>query len=307
VEPIISLADWDRAQEIMASRMTHWRKSKLNNEGRARPLGSGITYCSCGKPMYIRYGSLGSHLDALYCKSRFPSGKGCGMHSIKRVDLDAAIEQTIGMLADANFMMAALEAALALQKAAFDPARAEREKALAKLEVGRKEMLAMVRKGDMTRDEFRQKMAQLENEKRALEAMGQPPAPKLHPKDIMDLISRAFGEFPFLTFAQKRALLRGAVKKIIVDGHARTITTVTISGGYLGKGANSVLHSTRPYSPQCQRQGGHGCDGEARTPHEDPERVFRVCEDCVHRQQPFLSVVDESKTDLLRNSSSLVG
>jgi hypothetical protein len=244
VEPIISLAEWDRAQQIMAERVTHWRKSKLKNEGRDRFLGNSMTYCSCGGAMYTRYGSRGGHLDVYYCKSQFPSGKGCGMRPIKRVDMDPTIEQTISKLVDADFLMGALRTALALQTAAPDPARVKREQMLAKLEIGRKELLAMVRNGDLTRDEFRREMAQLENEKRALEAMVPAPAPQLDPKDILDLINRAFSEFSFLTYAQKRTLLRGAVKKIIADSHARSITGVTLSGGYLGKGANSVLHSS---------------------------------------------------------------
>jgi hypothetical protein len=153
------------------------------------------------------------------------------------------------MLADANFLVRALEVAVALQKAAPDPTRVKREQALAKLEVGRKEMLVMVRKGDMTRDEFRREMDELEKEVKALEALLPAPAPKLDPKELLDLINRGFSEFSFLTFTQKRALLRGAVKEIIVDSHARAITGLTISGGYLGKGANSVLHSTAPCSP----------------------------------------------------------
>jgi DNA invertase Pin-like site-specific DNA recombinase len=56
IEPIITFAEWDRAQEITAARTTRWRKSKLKNEGRPRFLGSGISECSCGQPMYTRYG-----------------------------------------------------------------------------------------------------------------------------------------------------------------------------------------------------------------------------------------------------------
>jgi DNA invertase Pin-like site-specific DNA recombinase len=243
IEPIISLAEWDRAQEIIATRMTTRRKLKVKNEGRDRFLGNGITRCSCSQPMYVRYGGRGPHLDSYYCGSQYPHGPGCGMRSIKRIDLDPTIDQTITNLADADFLLNVLEVALAMQQTVPDPARVQRERALAKLEGGRKEMLAMVRGGDMTRDEFRVEMAKLEKEVRALEAQLPAPAPKLDPKEIVALVAGAFCQFTFLTFGDKRAILRGAVKEIIVDGHARTITTVTISGGYLGKGANAVLHS----------------------------------------------------------------
>lgn len=243
VEPIITIAEWDRAQEIIAARMSHWRKSKLKNNGRQRGVATGIADCSCGLPLYMKYGSRGSHLDAYICRSRHPKGKGCGMQSIKRADLDAAIADTMSMLAAPGFLASVLEAAIGLQQAAPDPARVERERALAKLENGRREMLTMVRMGEMTRDEFRGQMAALETEVRALEALVPAPAPRIDPRQIVDLVVRVFTEFALMAFCQQRAILRGAVKSIIVDSHARAITTVTISGGYLGRGANSVLHS----------------------------------------------------------------
>jgi DNA invertase Pin-like site-specific DNA recombinase len=243
VEPILSLADFDRAQQVIAGRMTHWRKGKLKNEGRARFLANGVARCSCGQTMYGRYGGRGAHLDNYYCRSRFPKGAGCGMQSIKRLDLDTAIEDTVTMLTDADFLLEALEACMALQQAAPDPARVQREQALAKLEIGRKEMLTMVRGGDMTRDEFRKEMSVLENEVRVLESQVPVTAPQAAPKDILEALMQVFCEFTLLSFVQKRTLLRGAVKEIIVDSHARAITTVTINGGYLGKGANSVLRS----------------------------------------------------------------
>jgi DNA invertase Pin-like site-specific DNA recombinase len=252
IEPIISLREWDRAQEIIAARTTRWRKSKLKNEGRARFLGSGISECSCGQPMYTHYGGRGAHLDTYFCKSRYPKGKGCGARRIKRVDVDAAIEQMVSRLADAEFMIGVLKVAMSLQEAASDPARVERERALAKLANGRAELLKALRGGDITRDEFKAEAEAVEREVRALEAQLPAPAPRLDAKEMVDLISRAFVEFQFLTFTQKRALLRGAVKKMVLDSHARVITTVTLSGGYLGKGVNSVLRSTSLCSHRCQ-------------------------------------------------------
>jgi hypothetical protein len=149
----------------------------------------------------------------------------------------------IGKLADAGFVLAALEAAMALQVAPADPARADREQAIAKLEGGRKEMLAMVRSGDMTRDEFRAEMAILEADVRALEALVPTAAPAVDPQQLAALVVSVFAEFAFLSFVQQRNVLRGALRGIIVDASARAITTVTISGGYLGRGVNSVLPS----------------------------------------------------------------
>jgi hypothetical protein len=159
------------------------------------------------------------------------------------VDADAAIERMVSQLADAEFMLGVLKIAMTMHEAVPDPARAERERARAKLAKGRAELLKALRGGDITREEFKAEMEALEREVRALEAQLPAPAPKVDGKAMVDLISCAFIEFGFLTFTQKRALLRGAVKKMVLDSHARAITTVTLSGGYLGKGVNSLLRS----------------------------------------------------------------
>jgi hypothetical protein len=239
VEPIISLEVWDRAQEIMDARMASWRKSKLKNDGRDRHLAASVGKCNCGQPLYGRYGSMKrAHLDRYACKTQWPSGPGCGMKSILRIDLDAAIMETVTRLADAKFLLSVFEAAVAFEQATPDPARAAREQALAKLETGRKEMLGMVRDGEMTRAEFKAEMATLEANVRALEAMAPAPAPTINAKQIVQAVARVFVQFDLLTNSQQRTLLRSAVKSIIVDSHARAITTVTVSGGYLGSGSN---------------------------------------------------------------------
>jgi hypothetical protein len=223
--------------------MTRWRKSKIKNANRERFLGLKISECSCGEPLYPRYGSRGPHLDALYCKTRFKGGHGCGAEPIKRVDFVAAIESIVVMLGNVDFLMDAVNTALALRNAAPDPARKQREQALDSYAEGRAELLALVRQGMIKRDEYQREIAILEREVRTLEAQIPAPVPEADPKEIAALICRAFAEFQYLEFAEKDAILRGATKRIIVDGHARAITAVTLSGGFLGRGANSVLRS----------------------------------------------------------------
>jgi hypothetical protein len=247
VEPVCSLEVFDRLQQIIAERYNEHRKTKVKNQDRPRFLATGTAICTCGQPLYPNYGSKGrSHLDVYICKSRFNGGPGCGMHSIRRTDGDAAIETLVSRLADITFLLATLDAAIALQEAAPSPARVEYENALAKKKQGMKNLVDALGDGDITREQFREKKASLEAEVRALETLLPPPASKIDPKDVADLIVRAFKEFAFLAFADKRALLQGAVKSIIVDGHARTLVGVTVNGGFLGAGANSSLRSTAP-------------------------------------------------------------
>lgn len=240
---IISDEAWAKAEAIILSRKAEWKKTKLKNEGRDRHLAIGVARCSCGESLHPKYGSNNrSHLDLYVCKTRYRRGVGCGMKSIKRVDLDATIESmVIDQLLDADFILGVFARILELDRAE-DPTRGIREAKLAKLDGARSELLAMVREGDMTRAEFKVEVSKLDNERRVLEASLPAPAPKVDPRSMVEMITKAFAAFATMTTASKRAILSGAVKEITVEG--RTIPSVTLNGGYLGNGANSPMHST---------------------------------------------------------------
>jgi DNA invertase Pin-like site-specific DNA recombinase len=260
VPPIISIADWDRAQEIMAARITTWRKThtKLDESGRDRFL-LNQGYCSCGEPLYVRYGSRDHtrqprpHLDTYICRSRFNNVKrvahgepmGCqgAWGSIRRTDLEAAVCEAVIQLADRAFISRVLSQVLAAATRP-DPAQADRAKAAAKLENGRKELLAMVRAGDITRSEFKAEIDILERESNALASLAPPARPALDPAAVAAGLIGVFQGFDTLPFERQRAILRGAIKSVRVDGIARTIVSVTVAGGYLGTGANVVLPPT---------------------------------------------------------------
>ena len=255
VPPIISMADFDRAQEIMRSRITRWRKGKIKNDGRPRFLLNQV-YCGCGEPVIGKYGSDGKRgqirpfLDRYVCRSTYPGDRhgeqGCRgeWRSIRRMDLEACVIQMIERLADRKFLTTLLKQLIVVSQPKPDPAQAQREAALRKHDQGRQTLLAMVRAGDISRAEFKAQMAILEHDKKATEALAPPPQQSLDPATIAIGLINTFQGFGMLAFGRQRAILQGALKRIIINGNERTVHSVTISGGYLGGskgGVNSPL------------------------------------------------------------------
>jgi hypothetical protein len=241
-------------QAIIASRKAVWHKSKLKNDGRPRFVVNSIATCTCNEPLYGRYGSRGSHLDAYYCKTRHKGGPGCGMQAIKRIDLDGAIDEMVTQLCDVAYIIEATKAAMTLVEATPNPHKAKLAEARAGYEQGRKTLLESMRKGRITGDEFDAEIKALEREVRALEAMLPPPVPQVEPMELAAALE-VFRDFAFFSFDQKVRALRSAIREVIVDSHARAITTVVVRGGFLGKGVNSVRRSRWRCSRQCPRPG----------------------------------------------------
>jgi hypothetical protein len=113
------------------------------------------------------------------------------------------------------------------------------------LQTGRANLIAAMRAGDITHAEYKESLTQPETEVRSLEALLPPPAPKMDPMVLVQALIRIFAQFAMLSVIQKLDLLREALTEITVDG--RTITSVTISGGYLGMGATTMVRSKWPY------------------------------------------------------------
>src|SRR5262249_39034237 len=144
-------------------------KSKEKNASRQRFLMNGLARCACGKPLYPRYGSRGSHLDAYYCASCLNGGPRCGMRSIRRDTLDQTIRRIVTeRLLNLAFLRTLLAAMVKKAAQPVDAGQAKREAALAKLEKGRKELLLSMAKGDITRTEFKEAADVIDREIREL-------------------------------------------------------------------------------------------------------------------------------------------
>jgi len=238
---LVSEEVWNHAQGIIAARKSRWSKSKLKNAGRTRHLAAGIAFCGCGAALDNHYGGRGEHLDVYRCSSARRAVK-CGARSVHRSDFDAALETLMSKkLTDAAFIGEVLDGIREAADAAPDPARRKVEAAVAKYETGRQNLIGALGDGEITRAEFKVKMAALDANRAALLAALPAPAPKMDEAEIAEVLAAAFIGFATAEFADKRNLLRRAVRKIVLTDGA--IAELTISGGFLG-GANSILQST---------------------------------------------------------------
>ena len=138
-----------------------------------------------------------------------------------------------------------IEDTITAQEPVPDPVRIRIEQARANLEAGRMELLAMVRHHDITRKQFNEQIALLEQELRVNEALLPATAPAMDIKDVLKRVAIAFREFRLLRFPAKREMLRGAVRRIVTDSRARTLTSITICGGYLDGANGSVSLKTQ--------------------------------------------------------------
>jgi DNA invertase Pin-like site-specific DNA recombinase len=243
---------WKRAQQILAQRADHWRKSKLKNEDRQRFLANGILRCACGRSIYVRYGVPGHGRDSYYCASRYRGGKGCGLANLYRTELDEAVQRMFTSRTFRLQFIAAIHGRQdAMRQRAADPGRPQREAALAKLATRRENLLDMREAGEVTREEYKARMAKIEQEKRELEAMVPPPPVAYDAHRLVKAIAGAFRGFAKLPFAAQRELLRRAVGEITIQN--RSIITITFRGGFLGEITSTA--NLEPQSiPRCSRR-----------------------------------------------------
>jgi DNA invertase Pin-like site-specific DNA recombinase len=247
IPKLVSEEMWRRAQEILGRRMMQYGKRKEKNTDRRRFLANSVARCSCGKSIYVRYGTKGHGRDTYYCTSRSKGGPGCGMPNIYREDLDAAI---LRLLISRVLTVEIIRQVTKPATPVIDQGQAQREAALAKLTKRRKNLLDMRENGECTREEFRERLKAIEQETRDLLDLAQPaPVGRQDPRRLARVVAGAFAGIAKLPFVDQRALLRRAVAEIIIEGH--TIQTITFRGGFLAT-ANSQLPSISRCSRRCR-------------------------------------------------------
>jgi DNA invertase Pin-like site-specific DNA recombinase len=246
-EPLVSVATWEAAQREMDRRKTNWRKTRRP----PRFLASGLLRCACGKPYYLRCASKKDctrKKDYYYCSSAFPGyGPKCGARSCQREQLEAALEQLVSENLCQEAVLRAILAAVAGRDPRADGSgKAERE--ITRLEAKRARVIDLRADGLISREECGKRLAVVDSELQAARAAARPPAPVMDMHALARGLAGAFALFASLPFAQKRDLLRRAVRDIVIDNG--NIPSMTLRGGFLAEilgyntGANLSAHST---------------------------------------------------------------
>jgi hypothetical protein len=260
IEPLISPERWAAAQDILTARKGNWTKTLLKTEQRF--LVSGIARCSCRNPLY-QHGEnrkRRGYCDYYYCagrkwKSDAPKGADCNVRTILRDLLDATVEHMVTKyLLDVKVFRKILEAAMA--KADMPDTSAEKlQREVERLEAKRKRLVDVAVDGLLTKEDFAQRLQTLDREIREVRALL--PGKRSAEWDVWRVaahIAAAFAEFRFLSFVDKRNLLRRAVKEIVVKDSA--LIALTISGVFLADHTNTGERTAPVADPLDIRESG---------------------------------------------------
>lgn len=250
---VVSDEEWERAQEIL-SRRTKGNLRRRKSEDLF--LLSGLAKCSCGRALYLNHAPINSRWGpgAYYCATNHKVNRKrwnvepCEGSSIQATKLDTFLEEVLTKyLLDAELIAALLPKA-AKMKAAADPAKAKREARLVEIKAESKRARDLAVKGLMPDDELKERVRSLELEARSLEKLAPVAAAEpLSAALIVKLLTAFFAGFANLPIAEKRNLLRRAVREITVG--SRSVLSVTLNGGFVGmlqEKANHVRCSTTP-------------------------------------------------------------
>jgi len=247
-EPLIPVEMFEKAQEIIEQRsQLHGKRKKPG-----RYLLLGLLECECGKPWYSRFSSAtkkrGPH-ESYFCSSGHLTHKQkregadspfkCGAPAIRRDRLDEAVMDIVTTrLLDASLLRDILQA----HKGRTFPVdnHTIREKELARLKDEKNLLLKAYLKKRISEEDFDRESKELDSSMMALNTL-YPKAveyPWTDERDLAALLIRTFTDFRRLPFLDRQLLLRRAVRRITIT--ARMISSITLSGGFLGDSVSGV-------------------------------------------------------------------
>jgi hypothetical protein len=226
-KPLLSEADWDRAQAIMDSKAKlHWRERRRQGKNPSRFTYAGFLRCAaCGEPLH----SVLARRDYYVCKGR-RLGQACKTPYMDRERLEAELDGVLSRkLTDPKFVARCLAQLRREAKARAGAEDVEQlEAATARLAAKRTRILDTYLEGVLTAEERDSRLAVVDRDLTAtrarlakIEAAAAPPAmtPDLLLKTLAPL-----AEWETWSFAQKRRVLGVLAPTILIaDGHPKLV------------------------------------------------------------------------------------
>jgi len=225
IQPLVSEDEFARAQEIRANRKNEWISSRAQE---SRFESTGIIYCGrCGKRMYSRRDTRPGKHDEYLCKSRFPSGVGCGSPRIWRDRLDFMVRSFVSEYFTKRAAVMSLLASLN-STPRLRPVMAKIEKGnaeIARLETEKKRLLSLSVRGLFDDSQIEAESRRIDSEiqrwtvflrqaERQRETLSVSNA-----KSVAGLLASVFAEFEFLSLKDRKKLLRQFIARVYVcDG-----------------------------------------------------------------------------------------
>jgi len=225
IQPLLSNDEFARAQEILANRKTEWISSRAQE---SRFESTGIIYCGkCGERMYSRTDTRPGKHDEYYCKSRFPSGVGCGSPRISRERVDFVIRSFISDYFTTRTavmsLLASVNSTPRLRPIVTNIEKANAE--LARLNVEKKRLLTLSVRGLFDDSQIEAESTRIDSEIRSwtlLLAQAERQRESLsigNAKSVAEQVASIFAEFEFLSVKDRKKLLRRFLAKVYVcDG-----------------------------------------------------------------------------------------
>jgi DNA invertase Pin-like site-specific DNA recombinase len=225
IQPLISEDEFARAQEIRANRKSEWISSRAQE---SRFESTGIIYCGrCGKRMYSRTDTRPGRHDEYYCKSRFPSGIGCGSLRIWREHLDFMIGSFVTEYFTKRAALMSLLASLN-SRPSLRPVIANIEKGkaeIARLSTEKKRLLSLSVRGLFDDSQVEDESRRIESEVQSWTAFLRQAERQRetlsvsNAKSAAELLVSIFAEFEFLSVKHRKKLLRQFLAKVyVLDG-----------------------------------------------------------------------------------------
>jgi site-specific DNA recombinase len=227
IEPLISPARWAEAQRIILEKRTRWTKTKRA----PHVLLSGLIKCSCGKPIYVR--TSGSSRTYYYCSTNLAAyGPPCGAKGVRQESADQTVERIIStQLLDATYLRTVFSKFRSSQPIRnHDNEKHARQRE--KLEAERQRLLRLTIQGTCSEEDYARESKRIQSEMRSLDLIAPAPlAAALDPAKLVVRITRTFARFAKQEFAEKRSLLRAAIRDIVLEDGA--VTTIVLHGSFL--------------------------------------------------------------------------
>jgi hypothetical protein len=224
---LISDEMYREAQAIILERRTHWRKAKVKNADRERPLLRGIGRCTCGAALCYMIATRNPKNDRYNCTTRHNKKREyCGAESASCRAVDDKVREMVRNLGNPEFIRSNSEQVVA--KAAADPGKAARVRALKSLATQRENLLDMRQEGAITKQQYTERLRRVEDKRRELEAQTPVLPATVTPEQVAAMLAEAFADFNLAPLDRQRDMLMRTFKDITIDpaggGVVRSVT-----------------------------------------------------------------------------------
>lgn len=229
IEPLVSQADFERAQEILSQMRRTWKSSR---SAVSRFEFTGFLYCGhCGEKMYSKSaGKRPGRHDYYYCRSQHYGGTGCGASKAQRDQVDFTMRSLVSeFFMQPQMMRSLLDSAN--QRISSAPLLSDIDKSKAEieqLEEQKRKLLSLAVRGEFSSQEIEHEAKRINSELSTWTILKRKAERELAVKTISDTEALAqsfasvFSEFEYLQPSERKSLLGRLLSRVHISEGAVT-------------------------------------------------------------------------------------